>query len=221
MCSHCQRGFHCFGDSFKGSFRTLAVLPQNHADKAGTGHAILLCDVVQTLHRLRSDIHIQARGLCFLVVFFAVGIVKPSCVNQASNIAYCTHSTPFFTHSQGEFCAVRWRWRRVKGNTPLTPAAPPDAPHGRKKPPAGGKGKPCWGCILSMLNRQCAFSALLTSLLHIFSDGVIIFLVNLVDCRSIVANKGISRFESLCLPTDFFLCVLVGRELERGAFYSL
>lgn len=55
-----------------------------------------------------------------------------------------------------------------------------------------------------MLNRQCAFSALLTSLLHIFSDSVIIFLVNLVDLVSIVTNKGISRFESLCLPTDFF-----------------
>ena len=103
----------------------------------------------------------------FLVVFFAVGIVKPSCVNQASNIAYCTHSTPFFTHSQGAFCAVRWRWR-VKG-IPFDPCRPARCTARTQKAPSRGKGKALLGVHLEYAQQAvCIFCAFDITLAYLF-----------------------------------------------------
>jgi len=69
----------------------------------------------------------------FLVVFFGVAIVVTSCVNQASNIAYCTHSTPNLTHSQGGILRRALAVSAGQGEYPFDPCRhPPDAPHGRE-----------------------------------------------------------------------------------------
>ena len=73
---------------------------------------------------------------------------------------------------KGAFCAVRWRCRRVKGNTPLTPAATRQMHRtDGKKAPSRGKGKALLGVHLEYAQQAvCIFCAFDITLAYLFGQ---------------------------------------------------